>query len=58
MMQKKRDRQEKVWEWVNYVYPCHMSLVYEFPHCNLVATNSLSDTKINEDTEYMQPIQP
>lgn len=42
---KKREKGEKVWVWVNSVYPCHMSLVYQFPHCSLVAANSSSDTK-------------
>lgn len=42
---KRREKGEKVWVWVNSVYPCHMSLVYQFPHCSLVAANSSSDTK-------------
>lgn len=30
---KKGDKKgEKVWDWVNSVHPCHMSLVYQFPH--------------------------
>lgn len=35
---------EKVWDWVNSVYPCHISLVNQFPHCSLFATNSASNT--------------
>lgn len=27
---------KKVWDWVNSAHPCHMSLVYQFPHCSLV----------------------
>ncbi len=42
---KRREKGEKVWDWVNSAYPCHMSLLYQFPHCSLVAANSSSDTK-------------
>lgn len=45
-----RKNQEKVWHWVNFVYPCHLSLMYQFPNCSLVGANSSSDTKINEQT--------
>lgn len=50
---KKREKREKVWDWVNSVYPCHMSLVNQFPHCSLFAANSLSDTKtMNTHTRH------
>lgn len=42
---EKEKKREKVWVWVNSVYPCHMSLVHPSPHCSLVAANSSSDTK-------------
>lgn len=47
---KKKEKGEKVWDWVNSVYPCHMSLAYPFPHCRLVASNSSSDT---QNTTYL-----
>lgn len=50
---KKRENGHKVWDWVNSVYPCHMSLEYQFPHCSLVAPNSSSDTKtMNTHTRH------
>lgn len=45
---KKRKKGEKVWDWVNSVYPCHISLVNQFPHCSLFAANSASDTNTME----------
>lgn len=42
---KKGEKGEKVGDWVNSVYPCHMSLVNQFPHCSLFTAISSSDTK-------------